>query len=181
MRLALPVLVLAALLAVGCGGAKPTATAGSGKSKLEVGDPAPPLSVTKWMNGDPVEKLKPGKVYVLEFWATWCKPCIDSMPHLTRLAIDNAPKGLVVIGVTSRDQMGNNLQSVSEFVRKKPGTELDYRIAYCDDDKTDKAYMQAAGRDTIPCVFVIGRDGKVAFIGDPSELDKVLPPLLDAK
>jgi thiol-disulfide isomerase/thioredoxin len=182
MRLVLPTFALAAVFAVGCGGTAPTKpnTAG-GKSTLAVGDPAPPLSVTKWMHGDPVEQLKPGKVYVLEFWATWCGPCIEVMPHLSKLQADNAHRGLVVIGVTSRDQKGNNLQSVTSFVNKKGGIDLNYRVAYCDDDKTERAYMQAAGQDGIPCSFVIGRDGKVAFIGHPKELDKVLPGLLDAK
>lgn len=183
MRLVVPTLILA-LFAVGCGGTaptKPVATAGGGKSTLAVGDPAPPLAVTKWMNGNPVDQLKPGKVYVLEFWATWCPPCIEAMPHLSKLQVDNAHKGLVVIGVTTRDQQGNTHEAVNEFVRKKPGTELSYRVAYCDDDKMDKAYMQAAGQNSIPCSFVIGRDGKVAFIGHPKELEKVLPPLLDAK
>lgn len=180
MRLVvLPALI--AVFAVGCGkvATKPTvAPVSSGKSKLGVGDAAPPLTVTKWMNGVPVEKLEPGKVYVLEFWATWCPPCVAAMPHLTQLQAKYADKGLVVIGVTTRDRMGNNLESVTQFVDKKAGGDLGYRVAYCDDAKTDEAFMQAAGQSGIPCSFVVGRDGKVVFIGHPMQLDPVLAGLM---
>jgi thiol-disulfide isomerase/thioredoxin len=180
MRRVLPVLV--AVFAVGCGGIVPTRpTVGpvaGDKTKLAVGDPAPPLTVTRWLNGEAVPTLEPGKVYVLEFWATWCGPCVTAMPHLTQLQSKYADKGLVVIGVTTRDSMGNNLDSVTKFVEKKAGGDLGYRVAYCDTPATDKAYMQAAGQEYIPCSFVIGRDGKLAFVGNPGKLDGVLPGLL---
>ena len=55
------------------------------KADLKVGDPAPPLSVSKWVKGTP-NKLTPGKVHVVEFWATWCGPCKATIPHITELS-----------------------------------------------------------------------------------------------
>ena len=140
---------------------------------LKVGDPAPKLSVTKWMKGDAVTGFEPGKVYVVEFWATWCGPCIASMPHISELQEEYRSKGLTIIGVTSKDP-NNSEQQVTDFVKNRGGI-MQYTVAWCEDRTTDAAFMKAAGQNGIPCSFVIDQAGKVAFIGHPLILDEVLP------
>lgn len=147
-------------------------------AKLSIGDPAPPLKVTKWLQGEEVKGFEKDKVYVIEFWATWCGPCIGVMPHLKELQDQYRAKGLVVIGLTSKDERGNDQKAVEEFVAKN-GKKFDYRFAYCDNLDTDKAYLEASGQDGIPFSFVVGKDGKIAFFGHPLELDEVLPQVLD--
>jgi thiol-disulfide isomerase/thioredoxin len=150
------------------------------KPKLGVGDAAPPLkNVTAWLNGAEPKTFEKDKVYVLEFWATWCGPCIGAMPHLSELAKENAAKGLVVIGLTNKDDRGNNKDSVTKFVEKNKGDTLGYVVGYSDGKEVNDAYMEAAGQDGIPCSFVVGKGGKVEYIGHPMNLDEVLPKVLD--
>lgn len=146
------------------------------KPKLGVGDAAPALKVTQWLNGDDPKAFEKDKVYILEFWATWCGPCIRAMPHLTELQKEHKGK-LVVIGLTHKDDVGNDQKAVTEFV-KKSKDRVGYVMGYSDGEETWKEYMDGAGKEYIPCSFVVGKDGKIAFIGLPMFLDLVLPKVL---
>ena len=88
--------------------------------KLSLGDPAPPLFVSRWIKGQKFDRFEPGKVYVLDFWATWCGPCIESFPHLTRLQKQYADKGVTVIGVSIWEED----QSVVEPLALKARVEI---------------------------------------------------------
>src|SRR5688572_19066989 len=87
-------------------------------AKLKVGDKAPPVKATKWWLGgkDGKEiKLEEGKVFVVEFWAVWCGPCIVMMPHISELQAQYKDKGVTFIGFTSKDNRGNNEERVKAF------------------------------------------------------------------
>src|SRR4051812_29459821 len=144
---------------------------------LKVGDPAPPLKVSNWMQGQAVKEFTKGNVYVVEFWATWCGPCIVMMPHLAELQAEYKEKGVTVVGFTSKDDRGNVRDKVAEFVKAR-GPKLNYAFAYADDADTNDAYMKASGQGGIPCTFVVGKDGRLAYIGHPMYLDLVLPKVV---
>ena len=71
------------------------------ENKYPDGIPAPEIGAGAWMNGTATSlaQLK-DKYVVLEFWATWCGPCISSMPHVNQLHAKYKDKGVVVIGLT---------------------------------------------------------------------------------
>jgi hypothetical protein len=77
------------------------------------------------------------------------------------------------IGYTAKDP-NNSAEKVSTFVEKR-GPKLGYTFAYADDRETYNAWMKAAGRNGIPCSFVVDKAGKIAYIGHPMYLDEVLP------
>jgi thiol-disulfide isomerase/thioredoxin len=144
--------------------------------KLKVGDAAPVLKATKWLQGTEVKSLEKGKVYVVEFWATWCGPCIVMMPHMSDLQQEYKDKGVVFVGYTAKDP-NNGAEKVAKFVEKR-GPKLKYTFAYADDRDTYEAWMTAAGQGGIPCCFVVDRSNKIAYIGHPMYLDVVLPKVV---
>ena len=149
------------------------------KTTLKAGDRAPKLVCGDFVQGDRCTEFERGKVYVVEFWATWCGPCLATIPHLNALWKKYQDKGLVVIGqnVWEQDESG-----VEKFI-KKMGEKMTYRVAL-DDKSTDKkgamakTWMDAAGQDGIPTAFVVDKEGKIAWIGYPTELDKVVEAVL---
>lgn len=149
---------------------------------LKVGDKAPPLNVEKWVKGEPVSAFEPGKVYVVEFWATWCGPCIASIPHLTELQKKHPEVAIIGMASSERQKEGEpdkRLEKVQEFVKEK-GDEMAYRVAFEADKETATAYMKASGQRGIPCCFIVGGDGKIAYIGHPSDMDKPLTEAIAA-
>ena len=137
---------------------------------LQPGSVAPPLTVAEWIKGQPVASFEKGKVYVVEFWATWCGPCIQATPHLSKLQRIYRDKGVTVIGMTSHDERGNNLASVKRMVEKR-GDAMAYSIAFDQERTTNEAWMRAAGRSGIPCSFLIDKQGRIAYIGHPMMLE----------
>jgi thiol-disulfide isomerase/thioredoxin len=170
-------LVMAAGLAARADDPKPKADApAKPEITLKVGDPAPPLTVETWLQGEPVKQFEPGKVYVVEFWQTWCGPCVVAMPHLADLAEEYRPKGVTVVGFAGtlgRDKP----EAVAEFVKTK-GPKLGYTFAHSNDTVTTDAWMTAAGQRGIPCSFVVDQQGKIAYIGHPMTLDPILPKVV---
>jgi len=141
---------------------------------LDVGDPAPPLSIAEWIKGSPVELSKDNKkIHVVEFWAVWCGPCKISIPNLTDYQHKYA-KDVTIIGVTDPDIGANSLTAIKRFV-KDQGSKMEYTVAV-DTGKTTQSYMAAAGAIGIPHAFIVGRDGRIAWQGSPLDpaMDEVL-------
>ncbi|MCP4247510.1 MAG: redoxin family protein [bacterium] len=146
---------------------------------LGIGDAAPKLEVSQWVKGQPVDlaAAKGKNIVLVEFWATWCGPCVDSVPHLTKLEKHYGNKGVMIVGVTAEDD-NNSLEQVEKFV-KDQGDRLGYRIAFDKEGQAEKAFMEAAGAEGIPTLFVVDREGRIAWIGHPmDDVDQVLDQIL---
>ena len=81
-----------------------------------IGSKAPQLQIEHWVKGKPVDLAKADdkKIHIIEFWATWCGPCRDSIPHLTKLQEKYKGKGVTVIGITDEPKA-----TVERFVRRQ--------------------------------------------------------------
>ena len=90
---------------------------------LTIGSVAPALDIEHWVQDgegkfQPVTEFKPGNIYIVEFWATWCGPCIRSMPHLSKLQREYADKNVTLISVSDED-----LETVNGFLEKEADAE----------------------------------------------------------
>ena len=169
-KLSIPVALFAACLISASAFAQALAP-----SSLKLGDQAPELELN-FVKGTPVT-LAEGKgtdVYIVEFWATWCGPCLKSIPHLTELQKKYGHKGLVIVGITDEDSA-----DVKPFLAKM-GTKMDYRVAIDKYDVTNSRFMVPFGIEGIPHAFVIDKLGRLVWHGHPMDplMEKLIPVLL---
>jgi len=124
---------------------------------VTVGDPAPPLRADRWYNAPGPISLEDyrGQVVVVEFWATYCKPCHQVQPKLVQIHQKWAPRGVVLISMSDEPE-----SIVAPFISKHPSP-----------------FIVSAGGDTprrygitgIPAAFVIDRTGTISWRGNPHE------------
>jgi thiol-disulfide isomerase/thioredoxin len=146
---------------------------------LKLGDAAPAFQVEHWVKGEKFDALESGKVHVLEFWATWCGPCIAAIPHLTEL--QKKYPDVRFVGVAASESGTDDaakLAAVTKFVGDQ-GDKMGYRVAYVGDRaKMSRPWMEAAGQSGIPCTFIVDASGRVAWIGHPMTMDKPLEQIV---
>ncbi len=140
---------------------------------LTIGSKAPLPEISDFIRGDKPTFFEPGKVYVLEFWATWCGPCRQGMPHLTKVAEEMKPKGVVVVGIS--DEKPDTVRSFLEKDEWKQKAR--YILATDPDRSTQRDYMEAAGQNGIPTAFIV-KEGVVQWIGHPMEMDEPLAKIV---
>ena len=126
------------------------------------------------ISGSPVsiQRLK-GKVVVVDFWATWCGPCVAEMPRMKALYAEYKNKGVQFIGV-SLDQSGSGLDKLMAFVEENGITWPQYYQGAGWDSEFSKSW----GIRSIPAVFVVDQQGKVYSDKARGKLETILPELL---
>lgn len=151
------------------------------KIGLSIGDRAPQLSYSKVVKGEKAEIIG-DKVYVLEFWATWCVPCIAAMPHLSELA-EQHKDDVKVIAVnvferTSEQPYSVIVPKVTEFVETATD-KMRFTVVVDDDERNmEKQWLRKAGITGIPATIIV-KEGKIYWIGHPMFVDKVLKEITD--
>jgi thiol-disulfide isomerase/thioredoxin len=132
------------------------------------------LSFTDAISGKPISMadLK-GKIVVLDFWATWCVPCVDEMPKMKELYAEYKDKGVAFIGI-SLDNPPDGLAKLKEFVAKKdiPWPQ------YYEGEGFRSAFSIGWGISSIPWVFVIDAKGNLYSTDARGKVAKTISTLL---
>lgn len=145
---------------------------------LNIGDPAPPLYLRQWLKGKPIQHFEKGRVYVLEFFATWCAPCRAAMPHLSDLA-EKYKRKVTVLGIDLFAKEIIPMEKVQAFVDNQ-GDRLNYPVAAEDSNfmSANWLYPSDQDREGIPRTIIVDQEGRLAWMGHPKDLHEVLPKIV---
>jgi peroxiredoxin len=155
-------------LVAGCGVAGKETADQKPAGKTAAAAPAGPDFALKDLNGDVVRlsDLR-GSVVIVDFWATWCPPCRQALPHLQAISNEYGGRGVKIVAIAMDDQ-GESV--VRPFVAKN---KLTFTVLL-PDAQVDRAF---GGVRSLPTTFVIGPDGKIfrKLVGfNPNETPQAL-------
>jgi len=145
----------------------------------KIGQKAPAVKVAKWITQKPPtlpgEKGAEQRVFLVEFWATWCPPCLKSIPHLAALQKKHEKDGLLILGISNEEP-----ETIEAFIKSK--MKMPYYVGHDDDMKTTTAWTNDI--QTIPHAFVVDKTGTVVWSGNPLDMgvmDRVIEQVLAGK
>ncbi len=134
-----------------------------------IGEPAPEISAKEWINlvHPPTLATLRGKVVVVEFWATWCGPCVESIPRLNELLHKYAGRNFQLLSFAEEGH-----QTMDKFLSKR---RIEYPIGL------ESPSLEDYGVTAIPHAFVVDQKGKIVWQGHTAsvEMDEAISAALN--
>jgi thiol-disulfide isomerase/thioredoxin len=148
-----------------------------------IGQPAPEIAVESWINSEPTSLADlRGQVVLLEFWATWCKPCDEMFPKLKEMHNAHAERGLRILALTRHylayggdtNAREEELKLVRQFIAER---DIVFPVGVSADERTQTLY----GATGMPALALVDRQGIVRyrFGGGDALFQQILQQCLD--
>lgn len=145
------------------------------QNKIKIGEQAPSINVTDWIHNPPREKEIKNKYLVLDFWATWCKPCVETFDHLNKLQESFTNQDLVFISLT--DEKVEKVKSLIRLIQ------INSIIVSDQSKKTQISFGNGInGLEYIPFTVLIDKNNIIKWYGNPRDLnEKILSDFIEDK
>ena len=160
--------------------------------KIRIGVKAPSLDIEYWISDDDgfylhTEEFEDDTIYVIDFWGLQWRPTILTLPQMAEIQKkfkdDNVQ--VISIGQNKLDQVEKFLDRKLSNVKEGPNTFRKITESFCltcdPDNSVFKDYFIAARRTQLPTSFIVGKDGKIEWIGHRLNMQDVLQQLVDDK
>ena len=133
--------------------------------KTKIGSPAPDFTLIDTDGNEAKLADFRGKVVLIDFWATWCGPCIQAMPHIQAISDIYKERDVIVLGINTWE---NDPGKVKPFLEEK---KITYRILLDSKDEVVEKY----GVNGIPTFFILDKDGIIqhTLTGMPADKKKI--------
>ena len=134
------------------------------QSNIKVNEKAPKINITNWIENVPNDRDLSDKFIVLEFWATWCGPCIAAVPHMNKIQQEFKQKDLYFISITDE-----SIEKVKRSLKR-----IDFNsIVVTDLTKQTQINFGDGikGLETYPLTVLIDKAGIIKWIGEPKSLN----------
>src|ERR1043165_9743265 len=133
------------------------------------GKPMPSLNVTNWINGEVKPADLKGKVVIVDFYATWCGPCMAAIPHNNELLKKYKDKGLIIVGICTSSRGQEKMSAVAREKGIQYPTARDAKL------KSEKAWHVLY----YPTYALVDRKGIVRVVGlQPENVENAVKKLL---
>jgi thiol-disulfide isomerase/thioredoxin len=151
---------------------------GARRMREAVGKPFD-LEFTDAISGSTISmKNLKGKVVVVDFWATWCGPCVAEMPHMKQLYAEYRGKGVEFLGISlDQPKEQGGLDSLKKYVKDNGITWPQYYQG----KGWESDFSRSWGINSIPSMFVVDTEGKLYSVEARGKLEQIIPKLLKDK